>query len=136
MALLLGVAASSKRLKQGGAGRGDDDKENRITQRRISCFSLLAPTKVAENAYNQQKDLPRPDVADDLGDTSRDEEGIKASVLLISGCQDNQLSGDLKSNGLFTTRLKQVWDDGKFNRGQETAELPLPFTARSWASCL
>src|SRR5690606_11135172 len=30
---------------------------------------------------------------------------ITASVLLISGCQDNQLSGDGSGNGTFTTAL-------------------------------
>ena len=43
---------------------------------------------------------------------------MKASVLLLSGCQDNQLSGDLKSNGLFTTRLKEVWNNGNFNKAK------------------
>ena len=39
---------------------------------------------------------------------------IKASVLLISGCQDNQLSSDGDFNGLFTGRLKMVWNEGEF----------------------
>ena len=41
-------------------------------------------------------------------------EKVKASVLLISGCQDNQLSADGTFNGLFTGTLKQVWNGGKF----------------------
>jgi metacaspase-1 len=41
-------------------------------------------------------------------------ENVKASVLLISGCQDNQLSSDGTFNGLFTSTLLQVWWDGKF----------------------
>jgi hypothetical protein len=39
---------------------------------------------------------------------------IGASVLLISGCQDNQLSGDGDDNGLFTWGLKRIWADGAF----------------------
>jgi len=39
---------------------------------------------------------------------------IKASVLLISGCQDNQLSQDGAFNGLFTGTLKKVWNGGIF----------------------
>ncbi len=39
---------------------------------------------------------------------------IGASVLLISGCQDNQLSLDGTTNGLFTEKLKQVWNVGQF----------------------
>jgi len=40
---------------------------------------------------------------------------IRSSVVLISGCQDNQLSSDGDRNGLFTARLRSVWRGGKFN---------------------
>jgi hypothetical protein len=43
-----------------------------------------------------------------------DKVAIGASVILISGCQDNQLSGDGPRNGVFTAKLRQVWDDGAF----------------------
>jgi metacaspase-1 len=39
---------------------------------------------------------------------------IGASVLLISGCQDNQTSQDGDANGLFTQTLLEVWSDGAF----------------------
>jgi metacaspase-1 len=39
---------------------------------------------------------------------------VKASVLLISGCQDNQTSQDGDQNGLFTENLLAVWQDGAF----------------------
>jgi hypothetical protein len=39
---------------------------------------------------------------------------VKASVLLISGCQDNQLSADGSFNGLFTGTLLKVWKQGVF----------------------
>lgn len=39
---------------------------------------------------------------------------IKASILLISGCQDNQLSLDGTFNGLFTGTLKSAWNGGAF----------------------
>ncbi len=41
--------------------------------------------------------------------------GVKAPALLISGCQDNQLSSDGPFNGLFTGTLKAVWNGGKFS---------------------
>lgn len=41
-------------------------------------------------------------------------EDMGASVLLISGCQDNQLSADGDFNGLFTAQMLQVWRDGAF----------------------
>jgi len=40
---------------------------------------------------------------------------IGASVVLISGCQDNQTSSDGDKNGLFTEKLLKVWKGGKFN---------------------
>ena len=45
---------------------------------------------------------------------------ISARVRLISGCQDDQLSGEGFGNGLFTSQLKQVWDDGKFEGGYDS----------------
>lgn len=40
------------------------------------------------------------------------EDGIKASVLLLSGCQDDQFSRDGMKNGLFTSKLLYVWKHG------------------------
>ena len=42
---------------------------------------------------------------------------IDATVVLISGCQDDQLSLDGFSNGLFTENLRAVWDDGAWKGG-------------------
>lgn len=39
---------------------------------------------------------------------------VKATALLISGCQDNQESSDGDRNGLFTAALLGVWRGGKF----------------------
>jgi hypothetical protein len=39
---------------------------------------------------------------------------VKASILLISGCQDNQLSMDGDRNGAFTEMLLKVWAGGRF----------------------
>ncbi len=39
---------------------------------------------------------------------------VGASVLLISGCMDNQTSMDGDHNGAFTGTLKKVWAGGKF----------------------
>jgi metacaspase-1 len=70
------------------------------------------PREVALRTYRDNKkfydDLQRPFA----GKTS---EAIpKASVLLISGCQDNQTSSDGTFNGLFTGKLLSVWNHGKF----------------------
>jgi metacaspase-1 len=42
---------------------------------------------------------------------------IRATVILISGCQDNQTSADGARNGLFTETLLKVWKAGKFKGG-------------------
>jgi hypothetical protein len=42
---------------------------------------------------------------------------INATVVLISGCQDNQLSMDGDANGLFTEKLLQTWANGGFQGG-------------------
>ena len=40
---------------------------------------------------------------------------MKASVILISGCQDNQTSMDGDHNGAFTEQVLNVWNQGKFS---------------------
>jgi metacaspase-1 len=42
------------------------------------------------------------------------QESVNASVILISGCLDSQLSADGAFNGLFTGTLKRVWSNGGF----------------------
>lgn len=39
---------------------------------------------------------------------------LRSSVLLLSGCQDNQESQDGVGNGRFTQELLAVWDEGRF----------------------
>lgn len=41
-----------------------------------------------------------------------DDVDVQAHVILISGCEDNQLSMDGAKNGLFTGTLLKVWDEG------------------------
>ena len=45
---------------------------------------------------------------------ARDRVMIGASVILISGCMDNQTSADGDGNGLFTEKLKGEWSNGSF----------------------
>ena len=53
-----------------------------------------------------QKALPTAEKAD-----------VGATVLLISGCQDDQLSLDGFTNGLFTENLLAVWGNGAWSGG-------------------
>ena len=41
---------------------------------------------------------------------------VKASMLLVSGYMDDQVSMDGDKNGLFTGALKTVWNGGKFKK--------------------
>lgn len=69
------------------------------------------PHDVAKRTYEQNKEL-----YDDVQERCHAAETaeIGASVLLISGCQDNQLSLDGDRNGLFTQQVLEVWDDGQW----------------------
>jgi len=44
-----------------------------------------------------------------------EEAKVRASILLISGCMDNQYSMDGEKNGAFTGTLKKVWAGGKWS---------------------
>src|SRR3569833_601477 len=44
---------------------------------------------------------------------------VAASVILLSGCQDNQLSMDGAFNGAFSGALKVVWNGGKYVGGYD-----------------
>lgn len=44
---------------------------------------------------------------------------VRASVILMSGCQDNQLSMDGPFNGAFTGALKRIWNGGKYASGYD-----------------
>ncbi len=70
------------------------------------------PSDVALRAYRKNKGfydkiLKNSKLKDSI-------ETVKASILLISGCQDNQLSADGNFNGLFTSQLLCVWKNGVF----------------------
>jgi hypothetical protein len=39
---------------------------------------------------------------------------LKAAVILISACQDNQVALDGDHNGAFTGQLRRIWNGGKF----------------------
>ena len=51
----------------------------------------------------------------ELGRSGASAEEVGARVLLISGCQDDQLSLDGFANGRFTEELIKVWNDGAWS---------------------
>lgn len=70
------------------------------------------PNSIILRTYRQNKTFYDPILQDQTLKDSRD--AVRASVLLISGCQDNQLSADGNFNGLFTGNLLRVWNNGQF----------------------
>jgi hypothetical protein len=72
------------------------------------------PTDVARRTYQANKDQYQ---AIQTSHPAGEKVAIGASVLLISGCQDHQLSSDGLMNGLFTATLKEVWKNGAFGGG-------------------
>jgi hypothetical protein len=70
------------------------------------------PDEAALRTYRDNKAFYDPILRDAGLKDSRD--AVKASAILISGCQDNQLSQDGTFNGLFTGTMLRVWNGGKF----------------------
>ena len=73
------------------------------------------PSEVAHRTYLANKKEYDKILGDPLLAKAKD--AVKASAILISGCQDNQLSSDGTFNGLFTGTLKSTWNGGKFSGG-------------------
>jgi hypothetical protein len=71
------------------------------------------PSSVALGTYRKNRAF-YDEIAESLG-TAAHAAAVRSSVILISGCQDNQLSGDGVFNGVFTGRLREVWADGAFS---------------------
>lgn len=70
------------------------------------------PNSIILRTYRQNRDLYDPILANKA--LKKSCEAVRASALLISGCQDNQLSSDGTFNGLFTANLLRVWNNGQF----------------------
>ena len=116
-------------------------------------LSLVGPERVAESVNGGNgSDRPRvkgmPDeVVRSTYDANKelydgiqkslppfDQANIGASVILTSGCQDNQTSLDGNKNGLFTQTLLKVWNDGKFNSSYRTFRKRIAREMPPWQS--
>jgi hypothetical protein len=88
-----------------------------------------APTGVLTDVYSGGRFMPadvnmrdnaaRKDLYQRVlaGTPKEGEQALRARVLLLSGCQDNQTSADGDRNGLFTGTMLGVWSDGAFTGG-------------------
>jgi hypothetical protein len=76
----------------------------------------LMPPDVALETYRRHSklydDIQKQNPA---GEKAR----LRPTVVLISGCQDNQTSLDGDRNGLFTGTLRKVWKKGQFTGGHK-----------------
>jgi hypothetical protein len=73
--------------------------------------SRVLPLEVQSATYREHKEFYDGLQAQN---PAGDQVEVGASVILISGCQDNQSSADGGRNGLFTDKLLKVWAGGKF----------------------
>jgi hypothetical protein len=74
----------------------------------------LMPPDVALRTYRRHRKLyDGIQKAHPAGEKAK----LKATVILISGCRDNQTSADGDRNGLFTEKLRKAWANGKFKGG-------------------
>jgi metacaspase-1 len=81
---------------------------------RVVGRTRLMPRSVASRVFDKNAGLYN---AIQAGSKPKEMLKVKATVLLISGCQDNQLSSDGDRNGLFTETVLDVWADGEFSGG-------------------
>jgi hypothetical protein len=77
-----------------------------------TLVSRLASPMILANTYQRHKVF-----YDKIGRDApkEDSTSVKASLILISGCEDDQASADIGFNGLFTWMLKNVWQNGDFD---------------------
>jgi len=71
------------------------------------------PYDVERRTYMAHKDL-YDGIQRSLTPAGTKQRDVAADILLISGCADNQLSGDGPTNGVFTGNLLRVWQGGAF----------------------
>lgn len=80
--------------------------------RRVLPYAVREmPVDTAQRTYWANKGFYDPILK---ADTATAKEQVKASALLISGCQDDENSSDGTFNGLFTANLLRTWNGGRF----------------------
>ncbi|MET0855699.1 MAG: caspase family protein [Telluria sp.] len=100
---------------------GSVSREPHYIAQRESVTPLVyraMPRDVAQRVYLKNQAFYDPILASrDIGASLSK---VSASILLISGCQDNQLSQDGTFNGLFTGTMKSVWNGGTYRDSYRT----------------
>jgi len=83
-----------------------------LEKRNTGFTAKFMPTEIAATTYFNNQNF-YDNILENVKDVNS--QNIQASVKLISGCQDNQLSYDGTFNGVFTAALKKIWNGGKFS---------------------
>jgi hypothetical protein len=101
--LLISDSCHSGSVSKGEAKRRDDEGPVEGTPRAMPRDAAIAAMRKNRAFYESlQLNLPSP------------RPKIRATVRLLSGCQDDQLSYEHEGNGMFTKALKKSWADGSF----------------------
>ena len=86
------------RRTRGAGGAGDEDD---VRPRQLPMDVAIATEKAHAALYAKlQKEIP-----------SKRLTSVAATVVLISGCQDDQFSNDGRENGVFTGALLKAWNE-------------------------
>ena len=104
-ALLAGFAAGVRIIVL------SDSCHSGTVTRNLDLGGRTLPREVLDNVYREHTE--EYDTVQ-RGYPARDRVSVAASVILISGCMDNQTSADGAGNGLFTEKLKGQWDNGNY----------------------
>jgi hypothetical protein len=104
--LMLSDSGHSGSAARGAPGEGGGTTQTTEREPRRMPLEVQARTYYAHQAMYDKV------MKDPANRRARD--ATKASILLISGCMDNQTSSDGALNGLFTGTLLRVWNGGKF----------------------
>jgi hypothetical protein len=108
--------------RMAGSVNGGDSQQPRVKG---------MPDEVVRSTYEANKD-EYDEIQKSL--PPFDKANIGASVILTSGCQDNQTSLDGDKNGLFTQTLLEVWSNGAFNSGYRTFRRRIARQMPPWQS--
>lgn len=100
----------------GGMNAIIDSFDNNVKMKRafsteVELQKRLLPAGIGRNVYMANKTNYEEIRYSSKGSNSGDP---NASVILISGCQDDQYSYDTGINGVFTSKLIETWNSGNF----------------------
>jgi hypothetical protein len=111
-------SGSVARNKRRARIRANADTAGELAGRKIKAL----PLDNQEDTYRAHRQMyDKIQKANPMGSRAP----VGASVILISGCQDNQTSSDGDRNGLFTEKLLKVWDGGRFKGGYRKLKLAI-----------